>query len=213
MELLQLQLRDRDRRSMWSLPDTNLVFTYESPGPLSVDLDKLSDMQINTIVIAINSRVLYSPDLSQLQLRLLRIARQAISDEPRVPRVENPDKDLREEIKEAQEAKAAGIKDLLSKHASTIKAKMPGLEVSALRMLMALEANGKGRKTILKLAKDLISKHQQELNVSLSQSRRTPEVNYSSDKKTFAGLRNVQHELITEIDEGEFEHVEIPIEN
>jgi hypothetical protein len=188
--MLEIAIKDGDKTPMWSVPGTRLFLSFESPGPITVDINTLTPDQKKIIAQDISRGTLVgkntdellvavaghskdptlpghkgSPAKSYSKIRLVRDEEEGynikVTDRPPV---------IVEQPIDPQEERRAGLRAFLDKHVATVKKELSGRSLSELRILRDIELHDKNRGSVIKLIDQLISKAQSEVFNSIQKS-------------------------------------------
>lgn len=199
---MQIALRDRERVSMCIIgPHT---FTYDEPGPKDIDLESLSQQELNQLVYNARRGVLAVGDPDEL----LRLASKAPATaqsystphEQPIPKEPVQGEDvIEEDLKE--------LRELLRGSVSSVKRGVQGLTPGRVRKLLELELEGKNRKSLKTHLNEVLAKHAESVVGQVGDED-------TGDKITAVGVANSTSPLVTDIVESEIEQVVLnPLED
>ena len=198
--MIEIAIKDTDKTPTWMLPGTNVFLSFEAPGPVSVDVEKLTSDQKKTLAQDIARGVLIGKNAEELMnSSFLTNAGQNIKGviaaksyaAPQLVKVyRDPDEGGYLGIRvgrpvavvPTQEAIVEGFKEdpladrrmllkaELDKHVATVKKELPMRSLAELRLMRDIEATDKNRPSVLVLIDKLISKAQAEVFHSIQKS-------------------------------------------
>ena len=136
------------------------AWTYDEPGPTEIDLNSISQLELNQIVYNCRRGYLFCGDPEALMalIETVRPPRSAQVPVPVVPAPVIPRKPIK--TKNIFKDDIHDLKKLLKSTVSSIKKDVCDLPVSKVRKLLALEKSGKKRKSLISLFNEIITKHQ-----------------------------------------------------
>ena len=157
---MQVSLVDRDKVSMIFLGDP-LNFTYDTPGPVTVELESLSEAQKNQLIYNWRRGVLMvdNPEELKSACEMLPAASPKFSTPTEQP-IGKP-KDPIVTMAEEAETTRAKLRALLKEKMPVIKAQVAHMPVNRVKLLLALEQKWKKRKAVISMFEELINKHAQ----------------------------------------------------
>lgn len=191
--VLQVAIRDTDKTPMWSLPGTRLFLSFESPGPIDIDIKTLTLEQQKVIAQEISRSVLVAQGIDELHAVIassggnnasilnggkgslaksyskIKLVRD--DEEGYVVKMPEQKQAVQPEIfLDPVEERHHVLKEFLSQHVATVKKDLPGRSLSELRIIRDLEGKDKNRASVLKLVNELISKAQADVFHSIQKS-------------------------------------------
>ena len=66
MSQIEIAIANLDKTPIWNLPGTKFFLSFESPGPIEVELDNLTNEQKRTIAQDISRKVLIGKNAEEL---------------------------------------------------------------------------------------------------------------------------------------------------
>lgn len=138
-----------------------LAWTFGEPGPHSVDVSKLSEAEARQLLYNIKRGVLKTDDSSELE-QLLDVAPRPNYTTPNEVPLRKPPK-----IEDALEEDVKELKKILASTVATIKKESQKLRPGRLRKLLALEEEGKARKSVLSFLSELVASHTQSVTSAI----------------------------------------------
>jgi viroplasmin and RNaseH domain-containing protein len=180
--IMEVSLANLERHSMLFIGSISL--TSENPGPVSIDVDALTKEEAFQVLFNIQKGVLSATGgLENLQSKL--------NIEEVVAKIEAPVVDEKETI----------LKKILSRRVNTIKKETAVLNISDLKKVMALEKNGKNRKSVVVFLDGLYATHAEQVAEKLKSMQNNSEKE-GLDAQTF--LDDLPSVLELEEEEVEF---------
>lgn len=198
---IQVALADRDKQSMLFLGEP-LNFTYDTPGPVTVNLDELSPTQKNQLMYNCRIGALAVSDKDALleACAALPAASPAFTTGHEQPvQKQEPPKDAMR----AAEEDLDKLKELLDAHHSTVKKNVVGLRPAQLRSLLELEQSGKKRKSVLKFLEEVVAKHADSVTSQLAEEGDLMDAPRNAVFQADPGARSTQITDVIESDEEE----------
>jgi hypothetical protein len=193
--MIEIAIKDTDKTPVWMLPGTKVCLSFEEPGPIAIDVNKLTMDQKKTLAQDIARGVLVSKNAEELMnSTFLTSAGQNIKGHlaaksfasPLVKVYREPDEGTYLGIEVGRKIEPAVIQEgfkedpmkerrnflavELDKHVATVKKELPARSLSELRIMRDIEAHDKNRPSVLKLIDTLISKAQAEVFESLQKN-------------------------------------------
>lgn len=221
--MLQVAIRNVDKTPTWSLPGTKLFLSFESPGPVDIDISQLTLDQKKILAQDISRAVLVGKEVEELHrviassntndpvykggkgtlaksyshIRLVRDEEEGhiVKVTQQVPITVVP------LVDDMMEERQGILKEFLNKHVATVKKELPGRSLSELRILRELEKNTKNRNSVVKLIDALISKAQAEVFNSIQKENNTYSANKQPSDLPAQYLGNVTSVLESDIEE------------
>ena len=226
--MLEIAILDTDKTPMWSVPGTTLFLSFQEPGPLKIDISKLTIDQKKIIAQDISRGVLLGKETEALfgavslnsdnpvykggngslaksysNIRLVRD-----TEEGYAVKVESKEKQpefIPDPITIIDQRNKV-LKEFLDKHVATVKKELPGRSLSELRILLDFESRDKNRASVVKLINLLISKAQAEVFNSIQKSN-NPSIKVTDQND----LPKRYLENVTNVIESDFTDVEIQL--
>jgi len=154
---MRIALADRNKQSMFHI-DEVLHLTYDSPGPVEVDISSLPDQAKQQLLYNLRRGVL-ATDTPELLIDVTPlegiVAKSYATPHERPITATEPIKDT-EQLAEAQ---VKELKKLLKKTVPTIQAAMAQLRPGQMQALIELEKQGKSRKRLLETLEKQYAKY------------------------------------------------------
>jgi len=152
---MQIGLKDKDRTGMCMI-GTRLSFTWDNPGPIDIDVNKLTPEEVKQVVYNVNRGVLTVDPVDELQALVDKIPpATALGGAPvaHIPPVTpqqslDPAKEIEDDIKK--------LNKLLLSSIDTIKKETRGFRAARLRRLRELETEGQKRDSLLVYLDELL---------------------------------------------------------
>lgn len=163
---IQVALADRERQSMLFLGDP-LNFTYDTPGPVTVDLDTLTLEQKNQLMYSCRIGALAVSDADALvqACAALPAASPSFTTGHEQPVEQVAPKNALEGAEEDLDK----LRELLDAHHSTVKKNVAMLRPAQIRTLLELEEAGKKRKSVLKFLNEVVARHSDSVTGQLAE--------------------------------------------
>jgi len=155
---MQVSLSDREKTSMLFLGDP-LNFTYDSPGPIEVELKSLTELQKNQLMYNFRQGVLKVDNPEELKslCATLPAASPAFQTPKESPIGKVPDPIV--QMAKAAETTRAELRNLLKQKMPVIKAKAAHLPINQIKLLLDLEQKWKKRKAVVSMFEELLNQH------------------------------------------------------
>jgi len=197
---IQVALANRDRQSMLFLGEP-LNFTYDTPGPVEVDLDQLTPTQKNQLMYNCRIGALAVSDKEALleACSALPAASPTFTTGHEQPVAQTAPKDAVDDAKEELNK----LKELLDAHHSTVKKNVGLLRPAQVRQLLELEQAGKKRKSVLKVLQEIVSKHSDSVTSQFVQGGDLMDAPRNQVFQEDSGARSTQITDVVESDEKE----------
>lgn len=192
---MEIALKNKEKVSMCMIGKH--YFTYDEPGPKDIDLDSLSQSELNQLIYNARRGVLAVGDPK----KLLEYTKQtpAAAKSYSTPQ-ERPIKQEPVQAEDAIEEDLKPLRELLRGSVNAIKRKVGTLTPGRVRKLLELEIQGKNRKGLKTHLNELLAKHAETVMGQVGDED-------IGDKITAQGVAATTSPQVTDVVESEVEQV------